>query len=162
MVRIVRDETGRYARECLALARTLEEGFNEGGLEAMAEDLPTQLSFVAVEDETVVGFATVGEHGPRVAELSWLAVRKDRQGQGIGTRLLDEVSADRAAAGFELLTVKTLADTVEDENYARTRHFYEKQSFRHVDTIDPYPGWDPGNPCAIYVRPLFEADETRK
>ncbi len=33
------------------LARNLEGGFNETGLEAMAEELPTERTFVAVEDD---------------------------------------------------------------------------------------------------------------
>jgi hypothetical protein len=32
-----------------------------------------------------------------------------------------------------------------------TRAFYERNGFVHVDTIDPLPGWPPGNPAAIYV-----------
>jgi GNAT superfamily N-acetyltransferase len=102
----------------------------------------------------VVGFVSIDERSPKVSELGWFAVRDDRQGEGIGTRLLAEVYDDRRAADVELLTVKTLADTVEDENYARTRAFYEKEGFLQVETIDPFPGWDPGNPCAIYVKPL--------
>jgi len=32
-----------------------------------------------------------------------------------------------------------------------TRVFYERSGFVYVDTIDPLPGWQPGNPAAIYV-----------
>ncbi|HEX5290374.1 MAG TPA: hypothetical protein VFX25_16040 [Streptosporangiaceae bacterium] len=32
-----------------------------------------------------------------------------------------------------------------------TRAFWERNGFVHVDTIDPLPGWEPGNPAAIYV-----------
>jgi len=49
---------------------------------------------------------------------------------------------------------KTLAPDVEYAPYEATRRFYEKKGFIHLETIDPYPGWDPGNPCAIYVRVL--------
>lgn len=52
------------------------------------------------------------------------------------------------------LPVKTLADTAEDETDARTRAFYERAGVHHVDTIDPDPGWEPGGPCAIYVRSI--------
>jgi hypothetical protein len=24
-----------------------------------------------------------------------------------------------------------------------------------LEIIDPFPGWDPGNPCAIYVKALI-------
>jgi len=35
--------------------------------------------------------------------------------------------------------------------YEATRAFWERNGFVHVDTIDPLPGWEPGNPAAIYV-----------
>jgi hypothetical protein len=37
---------------------------------------------------------------------------------------------------------------------ARDYRFWTKRGFIHVDTIDPLPGWKPGNPCAILVAPL--------
>jgi GNAT superfamily N-acetyltransferase len=154
MVTIERTKAGARTEDCLRLARKLEEGFNENGLATMAEDLPGQRTVVALDDGDVVGFVSIDECNPNVSELGWFAVAEDRQGEGIGTELLADVYDDRRAAGVELLAVKTLADTVESENYARTRAFYEKEGFRHVETIDPFPGWDPGNPCAIYVKPL--------
>jgi hypothetical protein len=38
--------------------------------------------------------------------------------------------------------------------YEATRAFWERNGFVHVDTIDPLPGWEPGNPAAIYVAAL--------
>ena len=29
-----------------------------------------------------------------------------------------------------------------------------RNGFVHIDTIDPLPGWEPGNPAAIYVAAL--------
>lgn len=45
-------------------------------------------------------------------------------------------------------------DIVASPRYARTRKFYEQRGFHLLEEIDPYPGWDPGNPCAIYVKVL--------
>lgn len=158
MVRICRDADGSRNQDCLRLARNLEGAFNETGLEAMAEELPTERTFLAVEDDELVGFGSVAEHSPQVAELSWLAVTDDHQGQGVGTRLLQEIYADRASAGVRLLTVKTLAETVANETYERTRQFYENEGFLHIETVDPYPDWDPGNPCAIYAKPIPDGE----
>jgi len=154
MVTIEREAAVNRTGDCLRLARGLDEGFNENGLATMADDLPDQRTVVALDDGDVVGFVSIEECNPNVSELGWFAVADDRQGEGIGTELLAEVYDDSRAAGVELLAVKTLADTVESENDARTRAFYEKEGFRHVETIDSFPGWDPGNPCAIYVKPL--------
>jgi hypothetical protein len=41
--------------------------------------------------------------------------------------------------------------------YEATRAFWERNGFIHVDTIDPLPGWEPGNPAAIYVAALRPA-----
>jgi hypothetical protein len=35
--------------------------------------------------------------------------------------------------------------------YEATWAFWEHNGFVQVDTIDPLPGWQPGNPAAIYV-----------
>lgn len=45
--------------------------------------------------------------------------------------------------------VKTLAETVEDTGYKKTREFYKKLGFNTLEIIDPYPGWSAGNPCQI-------------
>jgi len=153
-VTVERDRTGAHVEDCLAIARELDRGFNAAGLDAMAEALPDQTQFLAFDDDDLRGFASIDRRSPAVAELAWLAVRQDAQGTGVGSRLLDAVADRLAADGVELLTVKTLAATVDDEHYARVRSFYEAAGFRHVETIDPYPEWEPGNPCAIYVKPL--------
>jgi hypothetical protein len=47
-----------------------------------------------------------------------------------------------------------LADSGEVPPYVATRAFWELRGFVHVDTIDPLPGWQPGNPAAIYAAAL--------
>jgi hypothetical protein len=32
--------------------------------------------------------------------------------------------------------------------------FWERRGFVQIDRIDPMPGWQPGNPCALYVAAL--------
>jgi hypothetical protein len=49
------------------------------------------------------------------------------------------------------VTVKTLDSSAGYAPYEATRAFYEHNGFVHVDTIDPLPGWPPGNPAAIYA-----------
>ncbi|MFT4891676.1 MAG: GNAT superfamily N-acetyltransferase [Halobacteriales archaeon] len=154
MIAIEREKAGARTAACLRLARGLDEGFTENGLATMADGLPDQRTVVGLDDGDVVGFVSIEECTPNVSELGWFAVANGRQGEGTGTELLADVYEDRRAAGPELLAVKTLADTVEDENYARTRAFYEEEGFRYVETLVPHPEWDPGNPCAIYVNQL--------
>ena len=67
---------------------------------------------------------------------------------------MDNLCRDLESRMVRLVMVKTLAPTVDYPPYALTRRFYEKNGFALIDVIDPYPKWDPGNPCAIYVRAL--------
>ena len=53
-----------------------------------------------------------------------------------------------------LVEVKTLDVSAGYEPYVSTRAFWERRGFRQIDCIDPLPGWQPGNPSAIYVAAL--------
>ena len=144
-----------HIEACLSIARKLAgKYFTENGIATMSEDLRKHLLYVAVDWDEVVGFVTVHRKSDRVAEISWMAVKPERQCRGIGSALIDYIASDLRSQGFKLLYVKTLSEDVKYPPYEITRLFYRKVGFIHLETIDPYPGWDPGNPCAIYVRIL--------
>lgn len=139
---------------CLSIAAALPAYFNHAGLAEMKRQLPFQDLYVAEKGATVEGFAAIKRKNASLAELAWIAVAPDRHGRGTGRALLARVEAALAGHGVRLLEVKTLADTAEYEPYIRTRRFYARVGFVHVETIDPFPGWEPGNPCAILVKVL--------
>lgn len=151
---MVRKGTGGDILACLSIAVALPAYFTRTGLAEMKCQLPLQDVYVADEGTTVVGFAAIERKNAAVAELAWIAVAADRHGRGTGRALLAQVDADLLRAGLRLLEVKTLADTAGYEPYIRTRRFYALAGFVHLDTVDPFPGWDPGNPCAILVKVL--------
>lgn len=62
------------------------------------------------------------------------------------------------SAGVELLEVKTLSAKADYLPYEATRGFYQRTGFLHLETVDPYPGWGPENPGAIYVKVLAPGD----
>ena len=62
--------------------------------------------------------------------------------------------ADLGSRGIVLVEVKTLDVSAGYEPYVSTRAFWERRGFRQIDCIDPLPGWQPGNPSAIYVAAL--------
>lgn len=74
--------------------------------------------------------------------------------QGIGSALLAHVTAELSSAGVKLLEAKTLDASAGYEPYESTHAFWRKHGFVQIDTIDPLPGWRPGNPAAIYVAAL--------
>ena len=104
--------------------------------------------------DEVIGFAAIQPKSSHVAEISWMAVKLERQHQGIGSLLVNHVTNDLKTQGIRLLEVKTLSEDAEYAPYQMTRQFYERLGFIHLETIDPYPEWEAGNPCAIYVRVL--------
>jgi hypothetical protein len=53
-----------------------------------------------------------------------------------------------------VVEAKTLDASADYPPYEATRAFWEHRGFVHIDTIDPLPGWEPGNPAAIYVAAL--------
>ena len=91
---------------------------------------------------------------PGGAEILWIALDPGRRGQRLGTALLDRVLDELAAAGVSVGEAKTLDASADYPPYAATRAFWEHKGFVHIDTIDPLPGWAPGNSAAIYVAAL--------
>jgi GNAT superfamily N-acetyltransferase len=109
---------------------------------------------VVTDDERVIGFAVVAERFADAAELVWAAVASDRRGQGAGTTLVNQILDELMTYGVGLVEVKTLDGSVDYAPYEATRAFWERRGFRQIDTLDPLPGWQPGNPAAIYVAAL--------
>ncbi len=144
----------KHIDACLSIAKSLPQYFNERGIEMITEDLKKHLLYVAVDLGTVVGFMTILRKSQQVAEISWIAVKPGYQHQGIGSALIDHVVDDLRSEGVKLLMVKTLSEDVEYPPYEITRRFYRKKGFIRLETIEPYPEWEPGNPCAIYVKIL--------
>lgn len=83
-----------------------------------------------------------------------MAIQAPLRRGGVGTLLLDRVMRDLAESGREVVEVKTLDASAGYEPYLATRAFWERHGFVQIDTIDPLPGWQPGNPAAIYVAAL--------
>lgn len=142
----------------LAVARALPEFFMENAVVQIEADVRKHPTYVAEQrtggSQSIVGFAVVERKGSKVAELLWMAVHPEQQRKGVGTALLSALENDLRADGFELLVVKTLAAEARYAPYEGTRQFYEGEGFLLVEAIDPYPGWEPGNPCAIYAKVL--------
>jgi GNAT superfamily N-acetyltransferase len=92
---------------------------------------PGAFALLALDGEEPVGYAVVSFHdrddthttGDRFAELHSLAVRADRRGAGIGTRLLRRVYAEVRAQGVEEMMIGVLATN------DRVRRFYEREGF---------------------------------
>ncbi len=144
----------KTAEECIKIARALPDYFTDSGITNLVHDLKRH-QIVAVEEfGGVFGFAIVASNYPQSAELLWLAIQKEHQRKGYGAALINHLTIELKKQGTKLLAVKTLSPIANYPPYEPTRHFYEKNGFILIDIIDPYPGWEPGNPCALYAKIL--------
>lgn len=117
----------------------------------LAEDSAAELDsyidsgrvLVAVSDGEIIGHLQLTATGdPRQAEIKNMAVREERQGQGVG-RLLIQAAIDLAAA--ESVTTILVATAAADIGNLR---FYQRQGFRmrsvERDAFTSATGYPPG------------------
>jgi GNAT superfamily N-acetyltransferase len=143
------------ARACAAIVRALPEHFTDDVPDEVVAHLAAGRGWVALDAAgAVAGFATVVPRTPRSVEITWMAVAPPARGRGVGTALLAEVVRALGEEGVALVEVKTLDASAGSAPYEATRAFWERRGFVLVDVIDPLPGWEEGNPAAIYVRAL--------
>jgi len=104
------------------------------------------------DGEEAIGFVSVRRNNDYTAEIYVMGIKARYHGQGLGTRLVAEVSERMRTAGLEYLEVKTLDASRESEEYDRTRRFYESVGFRPFETLKEL--WGEANPCLIMVKKL--------
>jgi GNAT superfamily N-acetyltransferase len=110
------------------------------------------MSVALDENDTVVGFVTLERITPIMAEIHLIAVAPERHGHGIGRALVAATEAAARAQGAAMLTVKTLAPTVEYAPYDATRAFYRGCGFVPLAIFPDL--WDPENPCLLMGKSL--------
>jgi ribosomal protein S18 acetylase RimI-like enzyme len=107
---------------------------------------------VAIANMLEVGLLTLVRHTVFAAEIDVIAVKPDYHRQGVGRGMIDRAERLLVQDGVEYLQVKTLADTVENEPYARTRAFYTACGFGPLQVFPDL--WDPENPALQLVKRL--------
>jgi len=147
-------EVGRCDPEAVAaLLRGLPEWFGiEEATAAYVEAARTMPTVLALEDEVVVGALLWNRHFPAAAEVHLMAVAATRHRRGIGTALLERAEDELRADHVRYLQVKTLGPSFPDEEYERTRRFYEARGFVALEEI--FGVWAEDNPMLIMVKAL--------
>ena len=149
-IRVARMDAGREAL-CRAVLDDLPEWFGVASARdayaRAAADLP---SFSAHDGPEPVGFASVKIHTAFAAEMHVLGVRRRWHGRGAGRALVEAARSFAASEGLRFLTVKTLAPSRPDPNYAATRLFYERMGFVPVEIFPTL--WSAANPCLLMIR----------
>jgi ribosomal protein S18 acetylase RimI-like enzyme len=100
----------------------------------------------------VIGFVSIKTHTPFAAEVYAMGVKRPWHRRGIGRGLIEAVVELAISLGIRFLTVKTLAPSNDDQNYARTRLFYEAVGFLPIEEFPTL--WGPENPCLFMLRLL--------
>ena len=144
------------AAACTAIVESLPAYFDDHAVRQVPRDVEAHGAWLLAVGEEVVSFVVVERRWP-AAEILWMATRPELRGHGHGGRLLQHVLNALRDQGVRMVETKTLDASAGYAPYEATRAFWERSGFVHVDTIDPYPGWQPGNPCAIYVTALAAA-----
>lgn len=122
-------ETKHHAR-ILAVVENLPEWFDETArTRSVPVDVRSQIGFVAVREQRVVGFVTLYVAEGRM-HIGWLAVDKPYQRQGIGSLLLNAAEAKSRELRIDELATYTLGESVAYQPYELTRRFYRKHGFR--------------------------------
>jgi GNAT superfamily N-acetyltransferase len=142
-------EPAERSRTCDRILRSLPEWFGIAeAIDAYVREVAA-LRTLACED---AGFLALKTHSPYAAEIHVMGVLRERQGQGIGTALVDDAEERLRREGVEYLQVKTLGPSRPSAHYERTRAFYEKVGFRPLEEIHGL--WSEGNPCLVMVKRL--------
>ena len=148
-VSTVREARPEDVEQCVDVLARLPDHFTPDTHDEVRGAWASDLAWVAVDGEEIIGFVLVQRRHPATVEITFAAVEPTRHRSGVGRMLVD--TALGALDGVVLVEVKTLDASAGYEPYEATRAFWERCGFHQVDRIDPLPGWQPGNPAAIYV-----------
>ena len=100
--------------------------------------------YLALKKEEIVGFAQIIEQGSNTAELDRLLVFPEHTGEGVGSKLLDQVVMDQKGRGANTIFVKA----GREETHARK--FYEKNGFKLIKEEKVDAPWGKKLDLAIY------------
>jgi ribosomal protein S18 acetylase RimI-like enzyme len=104
--------------------------------------------FTAVFDgEKAVGFIAMLHHNNYHSEIYVMGIMEAYHRKGIGRALVQQVIAQAKEEGRRMLTVKTLDENRESEEYRKTRLFYQSVGFFPLEVFPDL--WGPGNPCLM-------------
>ena len=91
-------------------------------------------------------------HSRMNLEIAVMGVLPSHHRQGVGATLIRAAKTYATGHGVKMLSVKTVADSSPDPNYANTRAFYRAMGF---ELFEEFPElWDEHNPCALFILPV--------
>jgi N-acetylglutamate synthase-like GNAT family acetyltransferase len=136
--------------KCLDIVISLTDWFDEDDISKIKEAIHSLPVYVFIDNKDVIGFMCINPKFNTTIEIEYLAVDPKSRNKGVGTKLINYIEANLAKD--KIIEVKTLDESRVYEPYAQTRAFFEKNGFKKIEVIYPFPGWSEGCPCAIHIK----------
>jgi len=132
--------------QIMEIIKTLPKYFLPAYWPEIEDDVKNQPNISAYSDRNIVGFVDYKIHSPDLAEILWMAVSPNFQGQGLGSILMKEFLKQMKDKKIKAIELSTVASTDNFELYKGTRRFYEKYGFKEIRIDKDYygPGEDRG------------------
>jgi GNAT superfamily N-acetyltransferase len=151
-VRTIVESTGMFRPDEVDVAVELVD-------ERLAKGEPSGYHFVFAElDGQVIGYACYGPIACTVSsfDLFWIAVHQDRQGLGLGRRLLEESEQLICQAGGTRIYV----DTSGRPQYEPTRRFYQRCDYAVEATLADF--YAPEDDRVIFGKVIIPGSSPRQ
>ncbi len=103
-------------------------------------------------DGMAIGFLSLKPTSEFAVEVYVMGIKESWHRMGIGRALITAAKEHAARKGARFLTLKTIAASKPDENYAATRAFYESVGFLPVEEFPTL--WGSSNPCLFMIQLL--------
>lgn len=140
------------AETCEQILRALPEWFGiEEAILHYRKNIESMPTWVAVDNDRIVGFLTVNHHNEYSAEIDVMGVLKEYHRKGVGRALVAHIEKLLRKQKVKFLEVKTLAPSDPNEPYRRTRRFYASVGFFPLEENNL---WGDANPCLIMIKKL--------
>lgn len=123
----------------------------ESSLDEYVTNCQNYPSWLAVDNEEVLGFISLKETSKVTAEIYCMGIKKDFHRKGIGVSLYKEFENYALNNQYRFLQVKTVAEG-KYLNYDQTINFYRKLGFSELEVFPTL--WDEWNPCLVLVKSL--------
>lgn len=133
------------------ILRELPEWFGiEKSIVEYVENVKDRDFFAVYDNESPVGFVCLKYNNAYTAEVYVMGILKEYHKKGIGKQLILKCEEKAKLNNIKYLMVKTLGESHSDENYKKTRLFYNKVGFYPLEEIKEI--WGKENPCLIMVK----------
>lgn len=144
-------DTTKKSTICNQILRALPAWFGiEDSIVEYVHDVENMVFYAYFDSSQPIGFVAIKTHNIYTAEIYVMGILKKYHRQGIGRELLKAAEAYCLTQEMKCLTVKTLADTVENDEYANTRCFYTGMDFIPLEVFPDL--WGAANSCLMLVK----------